>query len=131
MKDLNLNNCKLNNQSARYIVDALNRNCTIRHLYLAQNDFGSSVFEFGIKIGALLTRHPTLLHADLSQCNFTRQETMFIVICMSSSKSFLSLHISKNELPYYERIFLRTVIAAKVNFSSKNTDRVHLNKDRN
>lgn len=37
-----------------------------------------------------------------------------MVIAMSVSKSFLSLHISNNDLPYYERIFLRSIIAARV-----------------
>jgi hypothetical protein len=32
------------------------------------------------------------------------------------SKCMLSLHLSGNNLPYYDRIFLRTLVAAKVGF---------------
>jgi hypothetical protein len=58
---------------------------------------------------------------------------MFIIIAMSISKSFLSLHISNNSLPYYERIFLRSLIAARVTYTGKYADaslEVKLNKDR-
>jgi hypothetical protein len=72
LKDLNLTRCSLGNQSARYIIDALARNCTIRHLYISGNDFASSIYEFGIKLGSILTRHPTLLHADFSSCGLSR-----------------------------------------------------------
>lgn len=106
--------CKLANQSARYIIDSLNRNCTIRHLNLSYNDLSSSIYEFSIKFASMLTRHPTLLHADVSVNGFKREETMFIVLAMSTSKNFLALHITGNELPYYERIFMRSLIAARV-----------------
>ena len=56
IKDLNLSRCRLSNQSARYIIDALNRNVTIRHLNMAHNDLASSIYEFGIKISSMLTR---------------------------------------------------------------------------
>jgi hypothetical protein len=81
---------------------------------LANNDLQSSIYEFGIKLGSIMTRHPALLHADFSSCGLTRQETMFVIIAMSTSKSFLCLHISNNGLPYYERIFMKSLIAARV-----------------
>ena len=62
----------------------------------------------------MLTRHPTILHADFSSCGWNREETMFVILAMSCSKSFLSLHISNNDMPYYDRIFLRSLIAARV-----------------
>ena len=58
---------------------------------------------------------------------------MFIVVAMSMSKSFLSLHISNNDLPYYERIFLRSIIAARVHNNTKYDNAklaVRMNKDR-
>jgi Ran GTPase-activating protein (RanGAP) involved in mRNA processing and transport len=39
IKDLNMSRCKLVNQGARYIIDAINRNISIRHLNLSHNDF--------------------------------------------------------------------------------------------
>lgn len=133
IKDLNLARCRLSNQSARYIVDALNRNVTIRHLNLSHNDLGSSIYEFGIKISSMLTRQPTLLHCDISQCGFKREESMFIILAMSTSKNFLSLHMTGNELPYYERVFMRSLIAARVQFASKdniNRQEIKMNKER-
>jgi predicted ATP-grasp superfamily ATP-dependent carboligase len=57
---------------------------------------------------------------------------MFIVLAMSISKNFLSLHITGNDLPYYERIFMRSLIAARVGFAFKDTSikDVQRNKER-
>ena len=96
LKDLNLMRCGLNNQSARYIVDALARNVTIRHLNISQNDISSTLYEFGIKLASLLSRHPTLLHANFSSTGLTKEETMLVIAAMSTSKSFLALHLSNN-----------------------------------
>lgn len=114
IKDFNVARCKLSAQSARYIIDALNRNFTIRHLNISFNDFTSSVYEFSVKVASMLTRHPTLLHLDVSQCGFRREECMFIILAMSTSKNFLALHITGNDLSYYERVFLRALISARV-----------------
>jgi hypothetical protein len=45
-----------------------------------------------------------------------REEMLFIGIALSMSKTMLSLHITGNNLPYYDRIFLRSLIAAKVQY---------------
>lgn len=134
LKDLNLMRCGLNNQSARYIVDALARNVTIRHLNISQNDLSSTLYEFGIKLAALLSRHPTLLHANFSSIGLTKEETMLVIAAMSTSKSFLALHLSNNSLPYYDRVFMRSYIASRVQYNSKfrrdNEGGIKLNKDR-
>lgn len=114
IKDLNLARCKLGNQGARYVIDALNRNTTIRHLNISFNDLSSSVYEFSIKFSSMLTRHPTLMHADITNCGFKREESMFVILAMSTSKNFLSLHLTGNELPYYERVFMRALISARL-----------------
>ena len=133
IKDLNVARCKLSTQGARYIVDALNRNSTIRHLNISFNDLTSSVYEFSIKIASMLTRHPTLLHCDLTQSGFKREECMFIIIAMSLSKSFLALHLTGNDLSYYERVFMRSLISARVQFAVKSEEQrmeIKLNKER-
>jgi hypothetical protein len=114
-------------------VDAVNRNITIRHLNLSYNNFKSTIFEFGIKLAQIICRHPTLLHAQFCGLGLSKQEIMFIVMAMSMSKSFLAVHVSQNDLPYYERIFLRSIIAARVHHSVKYENSrlpVKLNKDR-
>lgn len=133
IKDFNVARCKLAHQGARYIIDALNRNSTIRHLNISFNDFTSGIYEFSIKIASMLTRHPTLLHCDLTQCGFKRQECMFIIIAMSLSKSFLALHLTGNDLSYYERVFMRSLISARVQFQFKSEEQrqeIKLNKER-
>ena len=57
---------------------------------------------------------------------------MFIVLAMSTSKTFLSLHLTGNELPYYDRVFLRAVVAARVQTQTKvnNKKSIQFNKDR-
>ena len=114
-------------------MDALNRNSTIRHLNVSYNDFTSSVYEFSIKLAAMLTRHPTLLHCDMTMCGFRREECMFIILAMSLSKSFLALHLTGNDLPYYERVFMRSLVAARIAYAVKpdeKTNEIRLNKER-
>jgi hypothetical protein len=57
---------------------------------------------------------------DVSGCSLKREEVLFIGLSLTMSKTILGLHISMNELPYYDRIFLRTLMAAKVDYTFKN-----------
>jgi hypothetical protein len=50
LKDLNLAHCKISNQGTRYIIDALNRNITVRHLNLSTNDLSSAIYDFSINV---------------------------------------------------------------------------------
>lgn len=100
---------------------------------MSYNDFTSSVYEFSIKLAAMLTRHPTLLHCDMSMCGFRREECMFIILAMSLSKSFLALHLTGNDLSYYERVFMRSLVAARIQFQTKPDEQrpdIKLNKER-
>ena len=64
-----------------------------------------------------------------------KEEMLFIGIALSMSKTMLSMHITGNNLPYYDRIFLRTLIAAKVAYRFKVDDgegrRIKNNKEFN
>ena len=70
-------------------------------------------------MGAIITRHPNLMHADLTNVGLKREEVIFIGLALSSSKTMLSLHLTANELPYYDRVFLRSLIAARVGYRYK------------
>jgi len=119
LQNLNLSHCKTSYQGTRYIIDSLNRNTTMRYFNFAHNDLTSTTFEFSIKVGAIITRHPNLMHADLTCTNLCREEVLFIGLALSMSKTMLSLHLSGNTLSYYDRIFLRSLIAARVGFRFK------------
>jgi len=45
---------------------------------------------------------------------------MFIGLAIPVSKTLLSIHLTATKLPYYERIFLRAIIAARVVYQPKN-----------
>lgn len=45
---------------------------------------------------------------------------MFIGLAVPVSRTLLSIHLTSSKLPYYERIFLRAMVAARVGFSLKN-----------
>ena len=68
----------------------------------------------------MITRHPSLTHINIAYTNLKREEMMFIGLSLSTSKTMVSLHLSGNTLPYYERVFLRAVIAARVGFKFRN-----------
>lgn len=134
LRDIDIAHCRISYQGTRYIIDALNRNTMIRQFNFAFNDLTSSAYEFSIKLASIITRHPSLMHLDLSKTNLKREEVLFIGLSLSTSKTILSMHLTANELPYYERIFLRSVIAARCGFEFRNLaskKEVKSNKERN
>ena len=59
---------------------------------------------------------------------------MFIGMSLSVSKTMLSLHLSGGGFSYYERVFLRAMVAARVAFSFRNLagrKDIKSNKERN
>ena len=80
----------------------------------------SSVYEFSVKISKILTRHQEIMHINLSATGLKKEEVLFIGMAISISKSCISIHLSANNLDYYERIFLRTLVNAKVAYHFRN-----------
>lgn len=80
----------------------------------------SSVYEFSINIARILTRHREIMHLDISGTGLKKEEVLFLGMAVSISKSCISLHLSANNLDYYERIFLRTLINAQVSYHFRN-----------
>ena len=120
LRELNLSHCNTTMQGTRYIIDALNRNTSIRFFNFGFNDLSSSVYEFSIKLGAIMTRHPNLMHLDVTCTSLKREEVLFIGLALTMSKTMLSLHLTGNTLPYYDRIFMRSLMAARVGYNFKN-----------
>lgn len=57
LKNLDVSNCKLQNQGTRSIIDGLNRNKNLNYFNFSSNFMSSSVYEFSIKVAKILTRH--------------------------------------------------------------------------
>ena len=91
----------------------------MRYFNFSFNDMQSANFEFSIKMGAIITRHPNLMHCDLTNVGLKREEVIFIGLALSNSKTMLALHLTANDLPYYDRVFPRSLIAARVGFRYK------------
>ena len=113
---MDVSHCRASYQGSRYLIDALNRNTSIRNFNFSHNDLTSEIFEFSIKIASIITRHPSLLHIDITSTNLKKEEIIFIGLSLPISKTLLSCHLTAQKLPYYERIFLRAAIAARVGF---------------
>ena len=60
------------------------------------------------------------MHLDLSTTGLKTEELFFIGMAMSTSKSAIACHLSANNLDYYQRIYLRTLIDAKVAYHFRN-----------
>lgn len=134
LSHLDVSHCRINYQGSRYLIEALNRNITIRNFNFSHNDLTSSTFEFSIKVAAVITRHPCLMHLDITNTNLKREEIIFIGLSLPVSKTLLSCHLTAQKLPYYERIFLRAAIAARVGYQyRRGTQRrvVNSNKEKN
>lgn len=134
LRMLDVSHCRISYQGSRYLIDALNRNTCIRNFNFSHNDLNSQSYEFSIKVASMITRHPCLMHLDITNTNLKREEIMFIGLAVSQSKTLLSIHLTAQKLPYYERIFLRSIMAARVGYQQKNTQMkkdVQTNKERN
>ena len=82
----------------------------------------------------MITRHPTIMHLNISHSNLKREEVMFIALALSTSKTLVALHMTAGGLPYYERIFLRAVVAARVGYQFRhltNKKDIKSNRERN
>ena len=80
---LDVSHCRISYQGTRYLVDALNRNTCIRNFNFSHNDLNSQSYEFSIKIASMLTRHPMLMHLDITNTNLKREEIMFIGLAIN------------------------------------------------
>ena len=120
LRHLDVTGCKLSYQGTRYMVDGLNRNQGLQFFNFALNDMTSSVYEFSIKVAKILTRHQHLMHLDLTNTGLKKEEVVFIGMALTTSKSCISLHLSANNLDYYERLFLRTLVNARVAYHFRN-----------
>ena len=60
------------------------------------------------------------MHLDLSCTQLKREEVLFICLAITHSRSLLSVHLSGNEINYYERLHLRTLLKARVQYPFKN-----------
>ena len=102
------------------MLDALAESKTIRNFLFSNNSLVSKSYEFSIKVAALVTRHPSLTHIDVAHCGLGREDVTFICIALSTSKAMLSLHITSPGLTYYDRVYIRSVISARVSFQFRN-----------
>ena len=60
------------------------------------------------------------MHIDMSATGFVKEEIFFMGLALSQSKACVSFHFTANNLDYYERIFLRTLVNAKVGYYFRN-----------
>lgn len=111
----------------RYVIDGLNRNIGLEYFNFAYNGLQSEMYEFSIKMAKIISRHLELLHVDLTHTGLEKEEVIFIGMTLPCSTSMLGLHLSLNDLGYYDRIFLRTLINAKLVYRFKNMAQDRLN----
>ena len=73
-------------------------------------------------------------HVDITNTNLKREEILFVGLSLPISKTLLSCHLTAQKLPYYERIFLRACIAARVGFQFRTSTQkkgINSNKEKN
>jgi len=61
-----------------------------------------------------------MMHIDITNTNLKKEEVIFVGISLSMSKTILALHLTALEITYYDRIFLRSLIAARVGYRFQN-----------
>ena len=91
------------------------RNIGLQYIDLSNNKLRKDTYEFAIKLGKTITRHSELMHMDLSNCNLSKEEVIFIGMTLPHSPSLLGMHLSGNGLTHSDRIFLRQLMGAAKN----------------
>ena len=120
LRVLDLQCCQMDKMATRSVIDGLNRNVGLHYFNFSHNDLSSNLYEFSIKIAKILSRHEEIMHLQLSNTGLTKEEVIFVGMTLPVSKSCIGLHLSANGLTYYDRVFLRTLINAKVNYHFRN-----------
>ena len=60
------------------------------------------------------------MHLDLSATGMRKEEVIFVGMSIKHASAVVSIHLSSNNLDYYERIFLRTLIGARTSYHFRN-----------
>ena len=120
LRELDVSNCQLHTQGSRFIIDGMVRNRGLQFLNLACNALNSATYEFAIKLAKILTRHQSLMHLDLTATGLSKEEVIFIGMSLQHSCACVGLHLSLNQMSYYDRVFLRILMNAKVAFKFRN-----------
>ena len=60
------------------------------------------------------------MHLDLTATGLQKEEVIFIGMSLQHSRACIGLHLSLNQMSYYDRIFLRILMDAKVAFQFRN-----------
>ena len=60
------------------------------------------------------------MHLDVSGTGLKTEELLFIGMAMGTSKSAIAVHMTANNLDYYQRIYLRTLVDAKLSYHFRN-----------
>ena len=79
---LNLRSCLKAFLPARKLFQSLWQSKTIKYLNLSGNRFNAADYEFGSRIGRLLQLNTVLKHLDIQNCLLTREEILFITMCL-------------------------------------------------
>ena len=111
----------------RYVIDGLNRNVGLEYFNFAYNGLKSEMYEFSIKMAKIISRHAELMHVDLTHTGLEKEEVIFIGMTLPYSTQMLALHLSLNDFVYYDRVFLRILINAKMGYKFKNMAQDRLN----
>lgn len=56
----------------------MNRNFGLQNLNFANNSMYSSLYEFSIMLAKIITRHPSIMHVDVSCTSLKKEEVLFI-----------------------------------------------------
>lgn len=119
-RNLDISNCKIQAQATRSILQGINRNYSLQYFNFQGNSMHSSIYEFSIMLAKIICRHPRLMHIDVSCAALKKQEVIFVGMALRQAKACVGIHLSANNLDYYERIFLRTLTNARVNAHFRN-----------
>ena len=60
------------------------------------------------------------MHLDVSGTGMKKEEILFIGMAIKHATALVSIHLSANNLDYYERIFLRTLVGARTVYHFRN-----------
>lgn len=100
--------------ASRHIFTGLNACKSLKYLNLSCNRFNNNEKEFGARIGRLIQLSQQLIHFDIRNCKLTKEEILFIVVCLRDNPSIMAIHLGCNSIDYDTRVISRKILNAKV-----------------
>lgn len=114
LEKVNLSETLFQAEPAKRVFEGLFAALSLKFLNLSGNMFSSIDKEFGSRIGRLVQVSTNLTHLDIRFCKLSREEVLYLTLCLRDSLSLMSVHMGHNSVDHQTRLLARRILSASV-----------------